>query len=60
MSRKSGFSNGLPLEGPGVDGKLPHHPQALRWCGLLQVGPPSLIGQFAQVDHTGLHSLGIT
>jgi hypothetical protein len=60
MSRKSGFSKGIPLEGPSVNGQLPHHPQALRWCGLLQIRLPCLIGQFAQADYTSLPSHGIT
>jgi hypothetical protein len=60
MSRKSGFSKGFPREGPGVNGQLPHHTQALRGGGLLQIRLPSLIGQFAHADYTSLHGHGIT
>jgi len=60
MSRKSGFSKRVPLEGPGVNGQLPHHTQALRWCGLLQIRLPSPVGQFAQADYTSLHSRDLT
>src|SRR3989442_299440 len=31
MSRKSGFSNRLSLEGPSIQSELPHHLQPLRW-----------------------------
>ena len=60
MSRKSGFSKRVPLEGPGVNGQLPHRPQPLRWCGLLQSRLPSLVGQFAQADYMSLYSHDIT
>jgi hypothetical protein len=37
ISRKSGFSNRLSFEGPGIQGELPHHGQTLSWGGSLEV-----------------------
>src|SRR5262245_22776502 len=55
MSRKSGFSKGLPHEGPCVERELPHHTQALRWRGLVELSLLFLIRKSVHTDNTISH-----
>jgi len=45
MSRKSEFSNRVSFEGPGIEGELPHHLNALGGRGREKVVVLVLIGK---------------
>jgi hypothetical protein len=61
MSRKSGVSNGLSREGPGVERQLPHHLKALCRCCGLQIRLSSVVGQFSDTDGAVFisHTIGL-
>jgi hypothetical protein len=50
MSRKSGFSNKLPLERPCVLRQLPHHAEPLGGIRGTQVGFPPLLFETSHFD----------
>jgi hypothetical protein len=55
MSRKSEFSNCFSFESPRVEGKLPHHLQALGGCGFRKIFDVRslLTAKIGNADFTG-------
>jgi hypothetical protein len=51
MSRKSGFTDGLPHKGPGVEGERPRHGDSFRGRGADKVGLLPLIFEPRDAHH---------
>jgi hypothetical protein len=50
MSQKPGFSNGLPLECPGVQGKRPHRGETLGGAGIPEIVFRALLAEAKDSD----------